>query len=289
MTKRGGDGVGVMAAHLSFGSMLRKLAQRRSVLVAPGAAMAHDRMALMRAGEAHGTVVRADFDRARRLGLVEAVPGEAGWRLSAKGRVAVRRLTCSGHDRAEAVRDAEPATSQPGQNLDESPLAWLRRRRGKDGAALISDMQFMAGERLRADFTFAQLGPRVTANWDAALGASGGRRSGPGGGAEIADHVMAARERVASALKAVGPELAGILLDVCCFLKGIEDTERSVGWPQRSGKVVLQLALSALARHYGMGETRPQGTTHTRPRHWGAADYRPSIDGAAAAEQPAAD
>jgi hypothetical protein len=276
-----------MTAHLSFGAMLRKLAQRRSVIVAPGTAMAHDRLALMRAGEAHGTVVRADFDKARRLGLVEAIPGAAGWRLSAKGRVAVRRLTCSDHDRAEAVSSADPAASQPGQNLDESPLAWLRRRRGKDGAALISDMQFMAGERLRADFTFAQLGPRVTANWDAALGAAGGRRSGPGGGVEIADHVMGARVRVAAALKAVGPELAGILLDVCCFLKGIEDTERSVGWPQRSGKVVLQLALSALARHYGMGETRPQGTS--QPRHWGTADYRPSINGAEEADQPAAD
>lgn len=272
-----------MSPHLSFGMMLRKLAQRRSVLVAPGAAMAGDAVALVRAGAARGTVVRADFDRARRLGLVEAVPGGEGWRLSAKGRDAVRRLTSAGDEHAHV------AVSGPLQKLDESPLAWLRQRRGKDGAALISEAQFMAGERLRADFTFAHLGPRVTANWDAALGASAGRRSGPGGGAEMSDQVLAARERIARALKAVGPELAGILLDVCCFLKGIEDAERSVGWPQRSGKVVLQLALSALARHYGIEPARAEGAAPRRPLHWGAADYRPSITGDSVEDHPAAD
>lgn len=271
--------------HLSFGAMLRKLAQRRSVLVAPVHATPRVSFALVRAGEAHGTVIRADFDRARRLGLIEAVRDGEGWRLSAKGRDAVRRLTSAGEDREAVV----PVSSGPGQNLDESPLAWLHRRRGKDGAALISETQFMAGERLRADFTFAHMAPRVTANWDAAMGASGGRRNGPGGGAEMSDHVLAARERVASALKAVGPELAGILVDVCCFLKGIEDAERSVGWPQRCGKVVLQLALASLARHYGIAETGAERPSQPRSLHWGAADYRPSITGGEGTDQPAAD
>ncbi len=287
MSDQSGRGEAGPTPHLSFGAMLRKLAQRRSVLVAPGSAMPRVSFALLRSGEAHGTVIRADFDRARRLGLIEANQGGDGWRLSAKGRDAVRRLTSAGEDREAAV----PVASGPGQNLDESPLAWLHRRRGKDGAALISETQFMAGERLRADFTFAQMAPRVTANWDAALGASGGRRNGPGGGAEISGHVLAARERVAHALKAVGPELAGILLDVCCFLKGIEDAERSVGWPQRSGKVVLQLALSSLARHYGIVETGRTCLSRPRSLHWGAADYRPSISNEVgeAMDQPVAD
>jgi hypothetical protein len=38
-------------------------------------------------------------------------------------------------------------------NDSESPLAWLARRKGRDGRSMISPNQFVAGERLRADFT----------------------------------------------------------------------------------------------------------------------------------------
>ena len=39
-----------------------------------------------------------------------------------------------------------------GVNADESPIAWLRRRKHRSGEAMISQAQFDAGERLRADF-----------------------------------------------------------------------------------------------------------------------------------------
>lgn len=42
-------------------------------------------------------------------------------------------------------------------NDSESPLAWLASRKGRDGRALIGQDQFIAGERLRADFTRAHL------------------------------------------------------------------------------------------------------------------------------------
>jgi hypothetical protein len=55
-------------------------------------------------------------------------------------------------------------------NDSESPLAWLARRKGRDGRAMISPDQFIAGEKLRADFTRGNLMPRVTSNWSAPTG-----------------------------------------------------------------------------------------------------------------------
>ena len=178
-----------------------------------------------------------------------------------------------------SVRTADSArVVQPVYNLDESPLAWLARRKDKSGRPMLSEVEVSAGERLRADFWFAQMTPNVTTNWSNFLGQSGGRRSGARHGAEISDSALAARERVRLALLAVGPDLAGMLIDVCCHLKGLESAERNCGWPQRAGKVVLEIGLRALARHYGF--VNADGVRHVsraKASHWGAADYRPCI------------
>src|SRR6478672_1052920 len=146
----------------------------------------------------------------------------------------------------------------------ESPLGWLARRKGRDGKPLIEAAQFQAGERLRADFTRANLTPNVTSSWDASR--AGGRR-GQSRGGTFSDAVVAAREQVNRALEAVGPEFADVLLDVCCFLKGLEDVERERRWPLRSAKVVLQLGLDRLARHYGL-QCEAQGKGSAAIRTW---------------------
>lgn len=163
-------------------------------------------------------------------------------------------------------------------DLDESPLAWLARRRGRDGKPLISASETLAGERLRADFTRGQMTPRVTANWEAPL--ASGRRGGAGVGADLADSVVAARGRVSKALAGVGPELSGVLVDVCCLLKGLEAVERERGWPARGGKLVLGFALKALARHYGYAESAEGPERGGALSAWRGAGARPTIDGA---------
>jgi hypothetical protein len=174
---------------------------------------------------------------------------------------------------------ASPRTSAS-VNPAESPLAWLRRRKDRDGEALISQAQFDAGERLRADFWFAQMTPRVTMSWSAMAPAQRRRRAGMtlASDGDLQENIAGARERVRRALATVGPELAGVLIDVCCHLKGLEEAERAAGWPQRAGKVVLQLALTRLARHYGIGPATGASPRAGAVRHWGSDDYRPPFD-----------
>lgn len=133
-------------------------------------------------------------------------------------------------------------------NLAESPLGVLARRRDKEGEPFLTPDLVAAGERLREDFELAQLGPRVAQNWERFL--TGGDRGqyregqGPGGGSGRA------RDRVAAALRDLGPGLGDMVLRCCCFLEGLEAAERRLGWSARSGKIVLRIALIRLKRHY---------------------------------------
>lgn len=140
-------------------------------------------------------------------------------------------------------------------NIAESPLLVLARRRDHDGQPFLSPGMVTAGERLREDFELAQMGPRVTQNWDGFM-TSGIDVSRGGGGYRGGSE--SARDRVAVALRDLGPGLGDVVLRVCCFLEGIELTERRLGWSARSGKIVLRLALMRLERHYA--ETYGKGS-----------------------------
>jgi hypothetical protein len=160
-------------------------------------------------------------------------------------------------------------------DLEESPVASLARRAGKNGEPWLSSDLAAAAERLRRDFELGQLQPRITANWSASV--SDGRRSGDGSGLkDLTDLALAARLRFDRAMRAVGPELSGVLVDICCFLKGLETVERERQWPGRSAKLVLRMALTSLARHYGLSSVAT-GKASGEMRHWGEEDYRPVI------------
>ena len=216
-----------------------------------------------------------------RRGLVSGADGKI--RITELGKAALRRHLAGAdgfaaqHQNRVTMGIADEALGGRATvtvNADESPLARLVRARGRDGAPLLSPEEFAAGERLRADFTRGQLMPRITANWSLAGG--GRSRRGGGGTAEMSDAIVAARQRVDRALVAVGPDFAGLLLDACCSLKGLETIERERAWPVRSAKLVLRLALASLARHYGLGHAA-EGPKRGAMVHWGSADYRPEI------------
>jgi hypothetical protein len=206
--------------------------------------------------------------------------------LSAPGRAWLRRLESSGDSfreqhqlRNAQLREIEGTRRPVLVNEAESPLGWLRSRKDRSGRPLIAEHQYEAGERLRADYWFAQLTPRVTANWSALAPTDRSRRAAPSDAASLRDEVIAAKERVRRALTEVGPELSGVLIDICCELKGLEEAEKAQGWPQRAGKVVLQIALTRLARHYGLGVGAGSGRRGgSGIRHWGSENYRPTLD-----------
>ena len=124
-------------------------------------------------------------------------------------------------------------------NLGESPLTWLHAR------GHLSDRQFDAGERLRADYERAQLAPSVTMRWDAV------RIKGSGdGGLTPGERQLAAKARFDAAVAGAGPGLADVLWRVACAGESLPVAEKALAWPVRSGKLVLRLALDRVADFY---------------------------------------
>jgi hypothetical protein len=178
-------------------------------------------------------------------------------------------ISRTGGDQARIAPDAQFV------NDSESPLAWLARRKDANGKPMIDAAQFAAGERLRADFTRAAMTPRIGANLTSPVAHS--RRGGGDNSMHVSDLVLAAKERMNHALDAVGPEFSGLLLDVCCFLKGLETVEHERSWPRRTSKIVLGLALDRLARHYGT-MVKITGRNRADLRSWQADGARPTMD-----------
>ena len=143
-------------------------------------------------------------------------------------------------------------------NLAESPLGWLRAR------GRVSARQFEAGERLRGDFERAGMGPRVTMDWSGAP-----RLQGTQGAHDQAAGGIAAKRRFDAAIAAAGPGLSDVLWRVVCAGEALPMAEKALGWPVRSGRLVLGLALDRVADGYGLpGESADEGAEvrpSTRP------------------------
>lgn len=238
-----------VAADMEKSAVLRNLPDGRSL-----------RTAVVDRQVAQAFVLR-DWIACRKPGRV------ASYELTAAGRAALKRMV------DEDARNAAPGLAEAPTpfadqhriwserrveggdgprriryNLAESPIAVLGRRRDKEGKPFLEPELVQAAERLREDFELAQMGPRVAQNWDRFL--TGSDRGGFRPDSGMAEGPARARDRVAAALRDLGPGLGDVALRVCCFLEGIETAERRMGWAARSGKIVLRIALMRLRRHY---------------------------------------
>ena len=149
--------------------------------------------------------------------------------------LAERELTSAGPSRRSATRGKRSVSV----NLAESPLSWLHAR------GHLCDRQFDAGERLRADWEFAQLSPSVTMRWDPV------RTKGSGdAGMTPTERQIAAKDRFDAAVEQAGPGLSDVLWRVVCAGEALADAEKALAWPARSGKLVLKLALDRVALFY---------------------------------------
>ncbi len=151
-----------------------------------------------------------------------------------------RAIDGEGRIAAAALGGKRRAGRSVTMNLAESPLAWLGAR------GLVSARQIEAGERLRADYERAALAPSVTMRWSARVDGAGGR------GLDPTSAQIAARRRFDSAIAGVGRGLSDVLWRVVCAGEGLPAAEKALGWPTRSGRLVLTMALDRLGDHYGL-------------------------------------
>lgn len=125
-------------------------------------------------------------------------------------------------------------------NIGESPIAWLHARGHLDNRL------FDAGEALRNDYERAQLSPSLTMRWDPVRVKSGGGDRG----LSPTEKQIAAKRRFDGALDQAGKGMKDILWRVVCAGEGLPEAEKTLGWPARSGKLVLRLALDRVADFY---------------------------------------
>ncbi|MEW4467862.1 DUF6456 domain-containing protein [Parasphingorhabdus sp. JC815] len=127
-------------------------------------------------------------------------------------------------------------------NLSESPISWLHAR------GHLTDRQLASGEKLRADWERANLAPSVTMDWS--MTPPGRGRRGAPAMLHATEKQIAAKQRFDNALVYLGRDLSDICWRIICAGEGVPVAEKGLGWPARSGKLVLKIALDRLGDYY---------------------------------------
>jgi hypothetical protein len=207
-----------------------------------------------RAGAAPVQLARVERVTAQAFALKEwivcAKPGRVStYGLTPGGRLLVRRLAqAAGLDCGE---EEEEGLRRGRYGAGESPVVVLGRRMDKGGKPFLEAGLVQLAERLHEDFELAQMGEACSVTvWESWLNGGGAMQAGGQGGLP-----QRAQNRVALALRHLGPGLGDVVLHCCCRQEGLEAVEQRLGWAARSGKIVLRIALEHLKRyseeHYG--------------------------------------
>lgn len=238
----GGQGLNLQTKDLL--PALRKMAVTGTVLVA---APDMSRAVLLREGLDGQTVQLGAVDAhvAQNLAMRHWIKGErlrkvTRYRVSALGRITLEKNPIrSGFAEGQTAfsgRDSTQEYPRPWRyGVPESPVAILARRRSVDGEVFLPTDLLVTAERLQEDYELAcfnqsQLITIETIHQVEVHGA-------------VQKRSLA---RLQGALDYLGPDLGAIALLCCCQLTGLEQAEKALGWPARSGKLVLRIALERL-------------------------------------------
>lgn len=153
-----------------------------------------------------------------------------------KQHIVERELTSEGPRRENGAKGKRRTVAV---NVAESPIAWLHARGHLDTRL------FEAGEALHRDFEYAQLSPNVTMRWDPVRIKTTGDRD-----LSHTERQVAAKQRFDEAMASAGKGLKDVLWRVVCAGEGLPQAEKALGWPARSGKLVLKLGLDRVADFY---------------------------------------
>jgi hypothetical protein len=128
----------------------------------------------------------------------------------------------------------------------DQALKRLAALRDANGQPWFSAQELEAAGQLRSDWLSAEIGMVRGSDWMA--GPQSRTSRGPGNATESAMiRCCEARARVSDALASLAAPLRRAAELACLEEAGFEAIERALGWPARSGKVALKLALAQLA------------------------------------------
>ncbi len=129
--------------------------------------------------------------------------------------------------------------------------------------AFLAPHHLEVARRLSHIFERARLRQRVTMSYDPARLPGHTNKTQ----ADLADRAADSRHSLAVLAGRLPADCWGVLVDVCVYDKGLQQIEQERGWPRRSAKLVLRIALEQLAAVMKL-DREARGPEGGRTRTW---------------------